>query len=607
MPKLRSLSVLVLILSASTPIAPAGEKPWTEVLSPNFRILTDGTAGEGRRVAREFEQMRAVFAAAFPKMRLETGAPLTIFAPRDDFSMKGLAPAQWNPANSRFVSLFRNGWERQYAVVRLDQNPNRKSNVVYREYVLTLFNANFRWLPPWLYEGFSEFYGNTRFEPTKIYVGAPGPLVHSLKGATLIKVDELIDPGIGRKIGNDEHQLDLFYSESWALVHYMIFTPEMEQGKKLEKFLNKLEAGEDEKKAFEEVFGSFKDVENSLSAYIGRFTFGSYQLESPPQINEKNFPSRLMTVAQTQAELGTYRLFCHDREDARVAIDQALREDPNLALAHETLGFMDFVDGKDEEAKSEFTKAYVADPHRYLSLYYSTMLSPLANSTADADVLSLRAAMYDALKANPGFAPAFIELARVMARQGNYPNALSLARRAESLEPSRPGYHLFVARILLALGRDEEAVKEATFVGERWRGPPQDEALEVWNSIPVEKRPPNSFVVPETFPGTQTARGILVSLNCGEKKQDKFLTIQDSDGTHTFRGTSSYLIGYSETLWFGKDHFTPCHHLDGLRAIVRYKPATQNQTNGEWVELELRENLLAAPDKSSAPTASPKD
>jgi len=40
----------------------------------------------------------------------------------------------------------------------------------------------------------------------------------------------------------------------------------MGKGKKLEKFLNKLEASEDQKKAFEEVFGNFKDVEDSLSA-----------------------------------------------------------------------------------------------------------------------------------------------------------------------------------------------------------------------------------------------------------------------------------------------------------------------------------------------------
>ena len=84
------------------------------------------------------------------------------------------------------------------------------------------------------------------------------------------------------------------------------------------------------------------------------------------------------------------------------------------------------------------------------------------------------------------------------------------------------------------------------------------------------------------------------------------LTIQNTDGTHTFHGTSSYLIGFSETLWFGKDHFTPCHHLDGLRAVVRYKPGSEKQTRGEWVELELRENFPGAPDKYNAPVANAK-
>jgi hypothetical protein len=114
-------------------------------------------------------------------------------------------------------------------------------------------------------------------------------------------------------------------------------------------------------------------------------------------------------------------------------------------------------------------------------------------------------------------------------------------------------------------------------------------------------------IVPEIFPGTQIARGTLLSVSCDGKEQSLSLTIQTSDGTLTFRRARSYLIGYSDTLWFGSDHFTPCHHVDGLRAVVRYKPATEKQTSGEWVELELREDLPAAPDKANAPPAAAKD
>ncbi len=602
MPKLRSLCVLVLLVSTTTAIARAGEKPWTEVRSPNFRVLTNGSANDGRRVAREFEQMRAVFAVGFPKMRLETGAPLVIFAPRDEPSMKAMAPAYWKGPGPKPAGLFQHGWERQYAVIRLDQDVPGRYNVVYHEYVHTLLHANFRWLPTWLDEGLADFYGNTRFEQSKMFVGVPSTRVARLQGATLIKVDELISENPWSKFGKDEQQIDLFYCEAWALVHYLIFGPGMEQGKKLGEFYSALQEGADQKKAFQEAFGNFKDVEDSLANYARKFTFNSYVLENPPQIREKDFPSRVTSLAETEAELGTYRLFSHDREDAHDSIEHALHEDAGLALAHEAQGFLDFADGKDEEAKSEFAKAYAAAPQRYLSLYYSTMISPVAKSPAAADRLKLRAVMFDVLKVNPRFAPATVELALVAAGQRDYIYALNLARKAESLEPSRAGYHLFVGRIHLVLGHDEEAAKLASFVADRWHGPDHDEAIELWNSIPAAKRPPDMSVLVELRAGTQTAQGTLVSVNCGGKDKGTLLAIQNSDGTLNFHSAGAHMIGYSDTLWFGGDHFTPCHHLDGLRAIVRYKPSADKQLAGEWVELDLREDLPGASNEPSAPS-----
>jgi len=61
--------------------------------------------------------------------------------------------------------------------------------------------------------------------------------------------------------------------------------------------------------AFQDVFGNFKDIEQGLLSYARKFTFNSYVLQNPPQINEKDFSSRLMSVGETEAELGAYRLF----------------------------------------------------------------------------------------------------------------------------------------------------------------------------------------------------------------------------------------------------------------------------------------------------------
>ena len=52
-------------------------------------------------------------------------------------------------------------------------------------------------------------------------------------------------------------------------------------------------------------------------------------------------------------------------------------------------------------------------------------------------------------------------------------------------------------------------------------------------------------------------------------------------------------MGYSDTLWYGRDHFSDCRHIEGMRAIVRYKPGTSNAVN-DLVGLELRVDVPIA-------------
>ncbi len=70
------------LLAVSCCSSPAKIRAWSEVRSPHFRVLTDGSIGTAKRIAREFEQMRTVFESAFPNMRLETGSPLVILRRR---------------------------------------------------------------------------------------------------------------------------------------------------------------------------------------------------------------------------------------------------------------------------------------------------------------------------------------------------------------------------------------------------------------------------------------------------------------------------------------------------------------------------------------------
>ena len=61
----------------------------------------------------------------------------------------------------------------------------------------------------------------------------------------------------------DEQDTHLFYAQSWALVHFLTMSEGMEGGAKLNQFFFALQRGTEQKKAFQETFGEFKQVQKS--------------------------------------------------------------------------------------------------------------------------------------------------------------------------------------------------------------------------------------------------------------------------------------------------------------------------------------------------------
>jgi tetratricopeptide (TPR) repeat protein len=581
----------------------AADKPFTEVRSPNFRVLTNGSEHDAHRIALEFEQMRAVFAIAFPKMRLTTGAPLLIFAVQTESDMKALAPAMWkNHKGPLPAGLFQHGWEKQFAIVRLDQDVPGAFNVVYHEYVHTLLHSNFRWLPTWLDEGLAEFYGNTRFEGKKSYVGAASTRVHQLRNHPTIPLETLMVINPWTYYHGDETRISTFYAESWALVHYLVFGPDMELGKKLSRFYAQLQAGDQQIKAFRDVFGDLKNVEIALDEYIQAFAFHAYVIENPTPIQEKDFSSRKLTRAESDSEIAGYRLWEHDNSEATDLVERALQEDPALGAAHEEKAFINFREGKDEDALREFSRAHELDKTLYLSRYFQVMMTAKRETPEQRE--ALRTELLQITQINPQFAPAFVQLAMLDLADGQDAKALASSRKAEQLEPSRAGYHLLSGEILLRMKHEKEAAVHARYVAERWHGPDHNEAVALWNRIPLASRPADATVVEEVEEQSQAVEGKLRSMTC-EDKGNREVTLQRGDDLMVFKSKGRQMIGYSDTLWYGSDHFSLCHHVEGMHAVIRYRPAVSKDYAGDWLSIELRDELPPEPQQEAAKAPQP--
>ena len=586
-------AVLILCLSFSfTSVALAGEKPWIEVRSPHFRVLTNGYPKDAKNIAHEFEQMRYVFTRLAPGFRLDSGAPMVIFAARDESTAKSLAPAVWKMKGTKPAGLFNHGWEKQYVMVRLDATGLNVHSIVYHEYTHSILHMNAHWLPTWLDEGMAEFYGYTRFQSDKMYIGAPTDRPLRLNRAP-IPVETLLDVTRDSPYYHDPEKVEEFYVESWALVHYLTFGPGMGNGKGLNEFFRLLQQGVEQKKAFQQVFGSFADVNKNLDQYMMKFAFQASVLRDPPQIDEKDFSTHPLTLAETHAELAGYHLWNHDLTNARQLVQKALEEDPKLGMAHEEMGFLLFDDGKDAEAEQEFSQACALDKTLYLSIFAKTMLSPAATSDTTADEAAFHAALSNVLEVNPQFAPAFVQLARLSVRQNDLKAAFAFSRRAEELEPWRAGYHLLTGQILLRMGKGAAAATYAKYVADHWYGPDRDEAVELWNEIPAAQRPAGESVSEAALKNVQTVTGTVKSITCGGPGQRWTLVLNQNGRELTFHTKGFFGFGFSDTFWWGEDHFSSCRHYLGMRAIVRYQPSSDASYAGDVTEIWVRDDLPA--------------
>jgi hypothetical protein len=140
------------------------------------------------------------------------------------------------------------------------------------------------------------------------------------------------------------------------------------------------------------------------------------------------------------------------------------------------------------------------------------------------------------------------------------------------------------------MGKNAEAAESAKFVADRWIGPDHNEAVELWNSIPASVRSGESVAVvaPE---GSQAADGKVKSIVCADEDQRWSLVLDQGGQFLTFHRKAGFLAGFSDTIWYGRDHFNYCHHIQGLRAIVHYQASTDPNYAGDIAELEIRDDL----------------
>jgi tetratricopeptide (TPR) repeat protein len=446
----------------------AAEDAWIEVRSPHFIVISDATVAQARHVAKTLEQFRSVFQTALPKLRVDPGSPLIIFAVRDARSLKALAPKDHEQTDATLpAGIFMAGPEKSFVLLRVDATSDRGYNAVYHEYVHMVMNLNYQSLPLWLSEGFAELFGHSTISQKVSILGKSSPeLLQILKRSPMIPLDTLMAVTRDSPLYFQQDASEIFYAQSWALTHYLMLGDKQAHAKQLAEFLVLIQNGVPGQEAAERALGDLKKLQRKLEAYIRSHLFYSSSVQAQLSIPEDPYPARPLSSAESAASRGELLVYADRPVEARALLEQALRLYPRSATANEGIGLLFLRLGKQEEAQKYFAEAAKLDSKSVVAQYYAAELA----YERDKDYRAAESFLRNALEINSRFAPAYRMLSMTLMMQGaemlreaRLPEALDLAEKAVELEPAEPSYRINAGRILVEMGRREEAYR----IGER--------------------------------------------------------------------------------------------------------------------------------------------
>jgi tetratricopeptide (TPR) repeat protein len=444
----KHVTALFLFCITITALASDSNEHWLEVQSPHFVVLTDTNEKQARRIAGQFEHMRAVFHLLMPHAADDAGAPIIVVALKDKKGFQSLEPAAYLAKNQLdLAGLFVSSQDKNYILLRLDAQGENPFSTVYHEYTHYMMRKA-TWIPLWFNEGLAEFYQNTEIRDKDVVLGQPSQDdILYLRQNRLLPLTTLLAVDHSSPYYHDEQKGSAFYAESWALTHYLEVNDFQKKTHRLTDYTQFLIKGEDSVTAAQHAFGDLKWLQDSLDDYVRQSSFTMFKMNAAVPIDAATFNVRPVSNSEADAVRADVLVYDDRAKEAQALLETTLRDDPNNALAHETMGFLKFREGDIPAAKKWYSEAVQLDSHSYLAHYYFAVMS-LQSGDRDHDA-EIESSLRTSIKLNPSFAPSYDALANYYAsRDQKLDEAHVLNIQAIELDPANVYYRLNAANIL---------------------------------------------------------------------------------------------------------------------------------------------------------------
>jgi len=622
--------------------AHAGPDQWVEVRSAHFTVLTDSNEKQGRHILDQFERMRWVFQALFPKANVDPADPILVLAAKNERVFLSAAPASFlAKGEAHWAGLYLQAQDKNYILMRLDASDEHPYATVYHEYTHMQFSSASEWMPIWLNEGLAEFMQNTTILDKNVELGQPSADdILYLRQNRLIPLDVLFRVDAKSPYYHREQKVSVFYSEAWALTHYLMVTAHEKHVPIIDKYMALMSQHEDPVTAAEKAFGDLKQLQAALDAYIHNGNYQQFVLSSAAApINESSYKVRALAQPEADAARADILARVQRESEAQTIVENVLKADPNNVQAHETMGYLEFRANHLDEARKWYREAVKLDSADYLAYYYFAALS--MSEPENSDDKDVEQCLRTAIQLNSRFAPAYDRLAGFYtARRENLDEAHRLSTSAIQLEPANAGYRINAANTLMVMDRLDDAIAvlrgaekvakepaEAALVEnrietfediraarEKAEAEEKEQAeaaaktqatVQVAENVNVVEEKPKHPTAPATG-RKHTATGVIRGVTCSYPSEIEFHLVTAAGKSFDLYNNDFLKIDLSTDGPPPNGTVNPCADFEGRKVELEYIESPDKTVDGQVMAILLRSGTSTALSKPKTNPTAPR-
>jgi cytochrome c-type biogenesis protein CcmH/NrfG len=275
LPRLVSWLGLSLLLLSSA----AAREKWIYARTEHFEMFSSASERESRELLNKLEQFRATVLKIFP-LRHDHEPRATVILFETDRRFEPYKPL-YNGQPKDVAGYFVGSPDEAVIALTNDHDFEVTMEIIFHEHVHLLLQARGDNPPPWLNEGLAELFSTFTIEGDTFQIGRAKPAhVTLLSQSGLLSLAHLFAVTRQSPEYNEGERRGIFYAESWALLHFLVFGEERTVYlPKLMRFLELLSSpGAAIDKCFREAFATdYNGMQMNLRSYLQR---GSYYVSS---------------------------------------------------------------------------------------------------------------------------------------------------------------------------------------------------------------------------------------------------------------------------------------------------------------------------------------